>query len=60
MMSPEIQNAAKEVNLAAELSSSYDKMIKVKVEMIKNQIVIYPHAGEKVYSIGMGFAITNN
>ncbi len=60
-MSPEILSVTKDKNyLASELNSSYDNMIKVKAEIIKNQIVIYPLPDEKVYSVGMGFALTNN
>ena len=59
MLSPEISKQTK-TNLEPELSSSFDKMIRSKIEIIKGGIVIHPSADEKIYSIGLGFAVTNN
>ena len=60
MMSPEIQTSGTQTKnyLQAELNSSYESMIKQKMEIISNEIVAYPSVkDEKVYSIGLGFAL---
>jgi hypothetical protein len=56
MMSPEIQTKN---YLQKELSSSYENMIKQKMEIIRNEIVTCPFIkDEKIYSVGLGFALT--
>lgn len=63
MMSPDIQTKFNEDTsfINEQLSSSYEKMINVKTEIIKNEISIYPNLkDEKVHSVGMGFVITEN
>jgi hypothetical protein len=65
MMSPDIQTSGTQPRIAetkdhlrAELNSSYESMIKQKIEIIKNEIVAYPSVkNEQVYSIGLGFAL---
>ena len=59
MMSPDIQHSFTNQNyLQNELAESYEKMINVKRNIIKDQINAYPKANNKdAHSIGLGFVL---